>query len=158
MTEQLTAVDFKYNDGGRSNYFKGERAGDCVIRAISIATGKDYKEVYDEMWERNREYASKSRQNKVTKALNKKGFSPRDGNYKDVYEPYILELGFKWVSCMGIGTGMQVHVNRDELPQDATLILRLSKHLSCYKDGMLQDTYDCSREGTRGVYGYWIKE
>ena len=35
-----------YDDGGRSKYFKGT-TDDCVARAIAIATGKDYKEVYD---------------------------------------------------------------------------------------------------------------
>ena len=35
-----------YDDGGRSNYYKGE-AYDCVVRAIAIATGRDYKEIYD---------------------------------------------------------------------------------------------------------------
>jgi len=24
-------------------------------------------------------------------------------------------------------------------------------------DGVINDTYDCSREGTRCVYGYWEK-
>ena len=31
-------TEFNYNDGGRSQYFKGT-GGDCVTRAISIATG-----------------------------------------------------------------------------------------------------------------------
>lgn len=34
-----------YDDGGRARYYKGT-AQDCVCRAISIATGRDYKEVY----------------------------------------------------------------------------------------------------------------
>ena len=38
---------FQYNDGGRSRYFKAQKVGDCVTRAFAIATGKDYKEVYD---------------------------------------------------------------------------------------------------------------
>ena len=33
-------LEFSYNDGGRSKYFKGE-AGDCVVRAIAIATDSD---------------------------------------------------------------------------------------------------------------------
>lgn len=33
-----------------------------------------------------------------------------------------------------------------------------SKHLTCVKDRVLYDTYDCSRDGTRCVYGYWSKE
>ena len=39
-------MKFIYDDGGRSKYFKGN-ARDCVTRAIAIATGIDYKEVYD---------------------------------------------------------------------------------------------------------------
>ena len=35
-----------YHDGGRSQYFKGT-TGDCVTRAIAIATGIDYRKVYD---------------------------------------------------------------------------------------------------------------
>ncbi len=38
---------WKYSDGGRSKYFKGINAGDCVCRAISIAENKDYKDVYN---------------------------------------------------------------------------------------------------------------
>ena len=37
-----------FNDGGRSQYFKGAKAGDCVVRAIAIASGLDYKKVYDD--------------------------------------------------------------------------------------------------------------
>lgn len=39
-------MDFLYNDGGRSAYFKGKRVDDCVVRAISIALGVDYLEVF----------------------------------------------------------------------------------------------------------------
>jgi len=41
-------LNFTYSDGGRSNYFKGE-AGDCVVRAIAIATEIDYKVIYDKL-------------------------------------------------------------------------------------------------------------
>ena len=35
-------------DGGRKESgYKSKKSGDCVCRAISIATGKDYQEVYD---------------------------------------------------------------------------------------------------------------
>ena len=39
---------WEYSDGGRSKYFKG-KADDCVTRAIANATGKDYKEIYDDL-------------------------------------------------------------------------------------------------------------
>ena len=39
-------IGFRYDDGGREAAgFKG-RAGDCVTRAIAIASGADYREVY----------------------------------------------------------------------------------------------------------------
>ena len=43
-----TLMKYIYNDGGRSKYFKG-KANDCVCRAISIASNRDYKEVYDSL-------------------------------------------------------------------------------------------------------------
>ena len=40
-------MEWIYDDGGRAKAgFKG-KTGDCVCRAIAIATGKPYKEVYD---------------------------------------------------------------------------------------------------------------
>jgi hypothetical protein len=154
---ETNLIKFKYDDGGRSNYFKGQNVGDCVVRAIAIASGKDYKEVYDELARRMKAYAGKS-WSRTAKRMKKEGrTTPRNGVNKQAYEPYLKELGFEWIPTMKIGSGMQVHVREDELPE-GTLILRLSRHLTCVKDGVLYDTYDCSREGTRGVYGYWIKK
>ena len=62
--------------------------------------------------------------------------------------------GFKWKSCMGIGTGCQVHLRKEELPS-GTIICKLSGHIVCVKNGVINDTFDCSRDGTRCVYGYW---
>jgi hypothetical protein len=55
---------------------------------------------------------------------------------------------------MGIGTGCKVHLNADELPK-GRLICNVSKHYSAVVDGVLNDTYDSSRNGNRCVYGYW---
>lgn len=152
-------VDYKYsqfmveNDGGRSEHFKG-RTGDCVTRAIAIAAEKPYKEVYDALFERAKEFA-KGR-SKAAKVVAKDP-SPRNGVRKEIYKDYLEnELGWTWVPLMGIGTGCTIHARGDELPK-GRLILRLSKHLTAMIDGVLHDTYDCTREGTRGVYGYWYK-
>lgn len=138
-----------YDDGGRSEYFKAEKVGDCCARAIAIATGKDYKEVYDAI---NR-LAKKERTGK-----NKKGkSSARDGVYKDTAKKLLQEYGWTWHPTMTIGSGCKVHLKADELPK-GRLILFLSKHYTCMIDGVIHDTYDCSREGTRCVYGYFTKE
>ena len=130
-------MDFVYSDGGRSKYFKAEHVSDCVIRAVANATGKDYKEVYDEI------------------KLFNKGKSCRNGTPKDVTRKYIESLGYKWVPTMKIGSGCKVHLDKDELPT-GTLIVSVSRHLTCVKDGVIYDTFDCSRCGTRCVYGYWV--
>jgi hypothetical protein len=35
------------------------------------------------------------------------------------------------------------------------LIARCSRHLVAVIDGVIHDTHDSSRDGTRCVYGYW---
>ena len=40
-------MDFVYNDGGRAAAGYKGRVGDCVVRAIAIATQKPYQDVYD---------------------------------------------------------------------------------------------------------------
>jgi hypothetical protein len=56
---------------------------------------------------------------------------------------------------MQIGSGCQVHMRDGELPSDGPLVLSLSKHYCAVVDGVIRDTHDPSRDGTRCVYGYW---
>ena len=141
-------MDFIYSDGGRSKYFKAEHVGDCCVRAICNATGMDYKEVYDALNRLAKTERTGKRKKKVSNA--------REGVYKKTADKYLKSLGWKWKPTMGIGTGCTVHVKADELPS-GNLVLNLSRHFTCVKDGVLYDTYDCSKDGTRCVYGYWYK-
>lgn len=142
-------LEFNYNDGGRSNYFKG-MTGDCVCRAISIGTGMDYKTVYDMINE-------KAKHEKITKRKKSKS-NARTGVYKRNFKEILKELGWTWVPLMTIGSGCTNHLAQGEIPMDKTIICSLSHHLTCVVNGVLNDTYDCSREGTRCVYGYWYKD
>jgi len=143
---------WKYNDGSRYNYFKGKQVGDCVIRAIAIATDKDYLEVYKDIKEQNKLYAKNNR-DYVAKQIRQSSPSPRNGVYTKVYKPYLQSLGWSYYATMGIGTGCKVHVKSEELPK-GRLILSLSKHLTAMVDGVINDTYDCTRGGTRCVYSF----
>lgn len=139
-------IKFVYATGGREKYFKAEHVGDCVPRAIAIATGIDYKEVYDALFELGKKKRKKAGGNG----------SPRNGVFTVTAKKYLEGvLGWQWVATMGIGTGCKVHVREDELPNQGAIILNLSRHFSCVKDGVLYDNHDCSRGGTRCVYGYW---
>ena len=136
-------MNYICNDGGRlAAGFKGD-AGDCTCRAVSIATGRNYQEVYDEMNARFK----KERFKKKSNALN--------GVYKNSMINYMYDLGFTWVPTKHIGSTKTVHMRASELPQ-GTIIVNLSKHHAAVIDGVVHDTYDCTRDGMRMVYGYWI--
>ncbi len=148
-------MPFVHDDGGRAAAgFKGS-TGDCVTRAIAIATGLPYREVYDALHQgalNDRVVTAKLELRYGKNA--RRHASPRDGVHPRVYRRYLAELGWQWVPTMQIGQGTTVHVRADELPA-GRLIVRLSKHLAAVVDGVLHDTGDCSRDGTRAVYGYW---
>lgn len=142
-------MNFVYSTGGREKYFKKENVGDCVVRAICNATELDYKEVYDNI----NLLAKKERIAKRKKSIS----SARNGVYKNTYKKFLEKLGWKWRNCMTIGSGCTVHLRKEELPS-GVLIVSVSKHLTCVKNGVLYDTYDCTRGGTRCVYGYFYKD
>jgi len=128
---------YEYNDGGRAEAgYKGD-TGDCVVRAIAIATKKPYQDVYKQLYEMSDK-------------------SPRLGVKKKVYHTFLEQLGWVWTPTMKIGSGCKVHLIAWELPE-GRLICRLSKHLTAVIDGVVNDTHDCSRGGTRCVYGYYKK-
>ena len=148
-------LGFTFNDGGRGLAgFKGG-AGDCVVRAIAIATQLPYIQVYEDLLQANAAYAN-SRNDKLARRLNAKGSSPRNGNHRNVFHDYILGHGFIWVPTMKIGTGCQVHLRAHELPS-GTLIVKVSKHLTTIIEGVIHDTHNPSRGGIRCVYGYYQK-
>jgi hypothetical protein len=151
-------TNFLFNDGGRmSAGFKGQ-TGDCVTRAITIVTQKPYQEVYDAMNELSKNEKLGYRKEKSmygTKYV--KVSAARTGVVKKVYDKYLKELGYTWKATMGIGTGCRVHLLKEELPA-GRIIASLSRHLVAVIDGVINDTHDCSRDGKRCVYGYYIKE
>jgi hypothetical protein len=143
------------DDGGRAAAgFKGG-AGDCVVRSIAIAANLPYLQVYEDLRDANARYAQE-RDNKLSRLLNQRGSSPRNGNHRNVFHDYILAQGFEWVPTMKVGAGCQVHLRPDELPK-GTLIVKVSKHLTTVIDGVMYDTHDPSRGGSRCVYGYYLK-
>jgi|TARA_Y100001963_G_scaffold148992_1_gene227782 hypothetical protein len=145
---------FNYNLGGYKRQTKTR--GDCVPRAISIATDLPYQEVYDELQRLQEELRLKSR-SKYYYHKDPRKNKPRSGTSSKVYKPYLEKLGWTWIPTMGIGTGCRVHLKPEELPK-GRIICRLSRHLVAVIDGVMNDTYDSSRDGTRCVYGYFIKK
>jgi hypothetical protein len=149
---------FIFNDGGRSAAgFKGT-TGDCVVRAIAIATAQPYQAVYDALSD------GVKNERKATKASARNGVHVARKWFKD----YMIALGWKWTACMGIGTGCTVHLTDGELPM-GNLIVSVSKHYTTVIDGVIHDTHNPERNvhtfdpqrghyiSKRCVYGYWSK-
>ncbi len=143
------SIPFQYNDGGRRGAGYKGFAGDCAVRSVAIATGIPYQDLYDAV----NELAKKERIGKRKRGIS----NARTGVYKGTMQLLMKRLGWKFIPTMSIGSGCKVHVRPDELPS-GRLVLSLSKHFAAFIDGVLHDTHDCSRGGTRCVYGYWIKD
>lgn len=139
-----------YDDGGCSKYFKGP-AYDCVTRAISIATGKDYKEVLDMV----NDYVRKE-------PLDERYIhNARNGVKKEITSKIMKDLGFTWVPKMIFGKGCTSKLREEDLP-DGIIIAKLSKHICCIKNKVIHDVFDPSRDNGDGrgpqrcLYGYWV--
>ena len=143
-THSLGNITWVYNDGGREVAgFRG-RANDCVCRAITIATGLSYRDVYGDL------------NNSAQQERRRDGYrsSARLGVFKATYKQYLARLGWVWVPTMRVGQGCTVHLRADQLP-GGPLIVSVSRHLTTMMYGVVHDTRDPTRGGTRCVYGYW---
>jgi hypothetical protein len=135
--------------GGRK-----DAVGDCVVRAISIATGKPYSEVHAAITVRIvRHRYSGSVDNAWDKYARRRGgvraFDPDHGCNDKVFGPYIESLGWNHVTPKD-----RVHLRADELPR-GRLIVSISRHLVAVIDHVIHDTHDCGRAGRVRVQSYW---
>ena len=137
---------FQFDDGGRAKAGYRGKTGDCVCRAIAIATQMPYQTVYDLLNE-------KSKDERITKRRTKRD-SARTGIHKDTARRVLEDLGWQWTPTMKIGSGCKVHLRADELPK-GRLIVSVSRHMVAVVEGVIRDTHDCSRNRNRCVYGYW---
>lgn len=140
-----------FDDGGRAAAGYEGKAGDCVVRAVAIATQQPYQRVYEALAEGNATQRQTKRSSKNTgRRTAARGISTSRKWFKD----YMRARGWIWIPTMGIGTGCTVHLKADELPM-GRLIVAVSRHYVAVVDGVAHDTYNPDRGGTRCVYGYW---
>jgi hypothetical protein len=134
---------FEYDDGGRAAAGWKGVTGDCVTRAIAIALEKPYDTVYE-------------RVAKLNKSRGDGKKTAREGLDNKLTRMLLQNNGWTWTPTMFVGSGCKVHLRDGELPM-GRIICKLSKHVVAVIDGVIHDTHDCSRDGTRCVYGYWQK-
>jgi hypothetical protein len=142
-------LGFQFDDGGRKAAGYKGKTGDCVVRSVAIATGRPYQEVYESV----NKLAGRERKGKRKRGIS----NARTGVYKGTTHKLLESLGWQWTPTMEIGSGCKVHLRADELPK-GRLIVSVSGHLTAVIDGVIHDTHDPSRRGTRCVYGYWEQD
>jgi hypothetical protein len=150
MTDEV--LYFVWDDGGREAAGFVGLAGDCVTRAIAIAMERPYREVYDEL----NLWGSRERRRRKVYGVQERS-NARTGVYTATVRRYMKSHGWNWTPTMFIGQGTKVHLRSEELPK-GRLVVAVSKHMCSVIDGVIHDTQDPSRDGTRCVYGFFSKE
>lgn len=142
MSLGAIAIPVHITDGGReaAGFSTANDAGDCVVRACAIAMRRDYRQVYDDIAQLMYDHKGKR--------------TARDAVPKKITRDYFTMCGWVWTPTMAIGSGCRVHLDAEELPP-GRLVCQLSKHVVAVVDGVVYDTHDPSRGGSRCVYGYW---
>lgn len=139
---------FVEDDGGRAAAgFRGQ-AGDCACRAVAIATGLPYGDIYRRLGE----LAALERPRG-----GRRRSSAREGVHARTVGRLLGQLGWEWVPAMKVGQGCRVHLAQGELP-DGPLVVRVSRHFVAVVGGAVRDSHDPQRGGSRCVYGYWRKK
>jgi len=131
---------YKYwvnDDGGKAATGRKGTSGDCVVRAITIATGMDYETVY----------------RMVAKEAANFGFkkSARDGIHNQVRDKVLRDLGFVWYSAPKFA-GRKARCA--DLYDKGMVIARQARHIVAVNYGMPHDIFNSSQ---KMVYGYWSK-
>lgn len=106
---------------------KGCLVGDCVKRALTIATGEDYREVSRQL-------------NRIKRELNADKF-----NSDEVWWEFVNRRGYKAETYQAVKGQKRMNGERfcDSHPT-GKYILVMAGHLSCCIDGIIYDTWDCS--------------
>ena len=104
---------------------------DCTVRAISMATGKSWNSVYDEL----SEYAKQ------------KAFMPDEVECIDIY----LEENFEKL----YGCRDRYKITVEEFVQEhpiGTYLITMNGHITCCRNGCIYDTFDPSDRFVWGAY------
>lgn len=111
------------------------RVGDCVFRAISIATGRDWLTVFDDLT-----------------AIGREASSP--ANDKLAYEPYLDKVSKRINVKVSTPDGIKRLTGRQlaEAHPTKTYVVRTAGHLLAVKNGKVRDTWD---SGNKSAYIIW---
>lgn len=129
MTENKTAL---YDEVCKDSYEFGERR-DCVVKALTIATGLPYKIVHAE----------------CSKAGRRKGC----GMYASDWVPLLEKLWLRGIERVPQMEGKTVATfGRNMAQSPSTYVVMVRGHVLCFKNGAVQDWSADTRRKIRAVY------
>jgi len=118
---------FKQSHGGRENHtsvkFKKDRTNDCAIRAIAHACDLPYVTVRDSLFDLAKEMWRMPNDNEVIERWMIKTFDIKRNSPLTHHGRKKYKIG--------------------NFPLEGIFIIRSSNHVTCIKDGVLMDTWDC---------------
>ena len=133
-------MKYEFNCGGRHKYFnckcqlKKYAVGDCTIRAISIATGTDYKVVWDSLMD----------------SAKRTGYMP---NSRENCELFLDSVG--WERQKPFRKGRKKYKLKNvPINKTQNYIFHTSGHWTAIINNVVKDTWDC-REWCAN--SYWVK-
>jgi len=133
---ERTEMELNWNDGGRFSSGYVGLTGDCVVRAIAIATGISYRDVYSE----------------IGSASEK---SPRNGVPTFVASDYLAARQWRFAD------GQRARFTSDWLPLGIVIVhlasvkSRRNGHFCTVIDHVVQDTWNPSDDDEFIVAGFW---
>lgn len=131
-------LGYAYDDGGREAAgYKGDTS-DCVCRAIAIATGRPYAEVYAELREYGWRGDGKYNLNRASKWPTKR--KPRKGNRRLYRAIESKIIGSDYVG-LAIANGRRAKFYDGEL-FPARCVVKMACHLAAVVNGKVRDTWD----------------
>ncbi len=148
-------MKFIETDGGRQAAGFIGTTGDCVTRALTIVTGEPYKQVYQELFDTAKAY-SKEYDNPIAERIKRHGATPRRGVNKEIYDIFLRKRGWAYLNKLKNDKYVERMVE-DTFDSEKMYIVQVSKHLTVVKNHTILDSYDPSKDGKRGVKGYYLK-
>jgi hypothetical protein len=152
-------MKFIETDGGRKAAGFVGTTGDCVTRALTIATGEPYKQVYQELFDIAKEY-SKTQSTPTARSIARRGATPRRGVHKEVYDIFLKKRGWGYLPRTNKQGRAEVTLHECTFDPAKTYIVSVRRHLTVIKGGTLLDSYDPT-DGEKknvGVKGYYLRK
>lgn len=139
--EGLITPAWQFDDGGREGAGRVGKTGDCVCRAVAIASGRPYAEIHNRL----RILTGHVRHGRRP--------SPENGIITSQHKFKVLmeELGFGWVDFRH----HQLRATVLSLPVQGKCVAIIPRHAYAYIDGVVRDLAP-TNIGTP-VHGYWVK-